>query len=65
MQEPQPDWSSPTQSLRVRWEIERNRKGLVEIDHPETAQVFPEADSRRRGPIGTDRGAPDLGDLGD
>ena len=40
MQQPQPDWSSPTQSLRLRWEIERNRQRLLEIDHPETAQVF-------------------------
>lgn len=40
MQQPQPDWSSPTQPLRLRWEIERNRRRLLEIDHPETALVF-------------------------
>jgi hypothetical protein len=37
---PQPGWSGPTQLLRLRREIERNRRRLPEIDHPETARVF-------------------------
>jgi hypothetical protein len=40
VRQPRPDWSSPTQSVRLRWEIEHNRKRLLEIDHPETARVF-------------------------
>jgi hypothetical protein len=40
VQQPRPDWSSPTQSFRLRWEIEHNRRRLLEIDHPETARVF-------------------------
>jgi hypothetical protein len=40
VQQPRPDWSSPTQSLRLRWEIEHNRRRLLEIDHLETARVF-------------------------
>jgi hypothetical protein len=44
MRQLQPDrsvaWSSPSQPLRLRWEIERNRGRLLEIDQPETARVF-------------------------
>jgi hypothetical protein len=44
MQQLQPDrsvaWNSPSQSQRLRWEIARNRRQLLEIDHPETARVF-------------------------
>jgi hypothetical protein len=40
----QPDrsvvWGSPSQPLRLRWEIECNHKRLLEIDQPETARVF-------------------------
>jgi hypothetical protein len=40
VQQTRPDWSSPTQSFRSRWEIEHNRALLLEIDHAETARVF-------------------------
>ena len=40
MQQLQPDGSGPSQPLRLRREIERNRRRLPEIDHPETALVF-------------------------
>ncbi len=44
MRHDQPDhrvgWGSPSQPVRLRWEIERNRRRLAEIDHPETARVF-------------------------
>lgn len=44
MQQLQPDrsvtWNSPSQSQRLRWEIERNRRQLLEIDHPETIRVL-------------------------
>jgi hypothetical protein len=44
MRQLQPDrsvvWGSPSQPLRLRWEIERNRERLLEIDQPETARVF-------------------------
>jgi hypothetical protein len=44
MQQLQPDrsvvWGSPSQPFRLRWEIERNRERLLEIDQPETARVF-------------------------
>ena len=40
MQHTRPDWTSPTQSFRLRWEIEHNRALLPEIDHVETARVF-------------------------
>jgi hypothetical protein len=40
VQQTRPDWSSPTQSFRLRWEIERNRALLLEIDHADTARVF-------------------------
>ena len=36
----QPDGIGPNQPLRLRQEIERNRRRLLEIDHPATAQVF-------------------------
>jgi hypothetical protein len=40
MRQLQPDrsvvWSCP----KLRQEIERNRRRLLEIDHPETARVF-------------------------
>ena len=44
MRQLQPDrsvvWSSPSQTLRLHWEIERNRRRLLEIDHPDTARAF-------------------------
>jgi hypothetical protein len=44
MRQLQPDrsvvWGSPSQPLRLRWEIERDRERLLEIDQPETARVF-------------------------
>jgi hypothetical protein len=44
MRQLQPDrsvvWGSQSQPLRLRWEIERNRGRLLEIDEPETARVF-------------------------
>jgi hypothetical protein len=44
MRQLQPDrsiaWNSPSQSLRLRWEIECNRRRLLEIDQLETSQVL-------------------------
>ena len=44
MRQLQPDrsvvWSTPSQTLRLHWEIERYRRRLLEIDHPDTLGRF-------------------------
>jgi hypothetical protein len=40
VQQTRPDWSSPTQSFRLRCEIEHDRALLLETDHAETGRVF-------------------------
>ena len=44
MRQLQPDrsiaWNSPSQPLRLRWEIECNRRRLLEIDQLETSRVL-------------------------
>jgi hypothetical protein len=33
-------WDRPSRPLILRWEIERNRGRLLEIEQPEMARVF-------------------------